>query len=270
MKFRPPVIITVIIFVALAATAQQRIPTLTTDDIVAPSSLSVSKSVSEEKKTETTDKLEKKSSEKDSLNVVDGKKIEGNPEEKLWNEKLQRSKEKAAQLARLADQADLEINQLRNKLSSAQSSSPEQKREALDKIAKLSKALSELRESAQSSQSEVDEAVTNGKEKEFKVSAPKLINEKGEVDHQAVNEQSIKYQQEVIDAQFRIQLMQLQLSKLHNQGNQNADRYKLNQINTEREQINQEIEKMNSKISEASAKLEGLKSKDALGKPPLR
>lgn len=257
MKFRLQIIIAIILLISVEAIAQQRIPTLTTDDVVAP--VSVSKSVSEATKTETKDKVEAKSSEKSDVKVTEGQKAKVNPEEKLWNETLQRAKEKAAQLARQFDQTELEINQLRNKLSSAQPGSPEQKRETLEKIAILSKTLSELKESAQSSQSEVAEAIAGGKEKEYKVAEPKLTNEKGEIDNQAVSEQVSKNQQEVTDAQARIQLLELQLNKLHSQSNQNGDRYKLNQINIEREQVKQEIEKMKSKITEAAAKIETLK-----------
>ena len=266
MKFRSQIILSIIIIISVEAIAQQRIPTLTTDDVVAPVTLVVTKTVSDEKKAEVIDKetnakngTGKKTDEKDSSKVTGAEKAVANPDEKLWNEKLQRAKEKAAQEARLADQTELEINQLRNKLTSAQPSSPEQKRETLEKIAKLSKTLSVLKESAQSSQSEVTEAIAGGKEKEYKIAEPKLTNEKGEIDNQAVSEQVSKNQQEVTDAQARIQLLELQLNKLHSQSNQNGDRYKLNQINIEREQVKQEIEKMKSKITEAAAKIETLK-----------
>ena len=257
MKFRSLVIPVVFILAPLTANAQQRIPTLTTDDVVVPGS--VSKSVSEEGKTETKDKPETKSLEKPDTKAAEGQKAKVNSEEKLWNETLQHAKEKAAQFARQADQIELEINQLRNKLSSAQTSSPEQKGEILEKIAKFSKTLSEFKESAQSSQSEVAEVIANGKDKEYKVAEPKLTNEKGEIDKETVAEQVSKNHQEVADAQARIQLLELHLNKLHRESNQNGDRFKLNQINTEREQINQEIEKMKSKISETTAKIENLK-----------
>lgn len=265
MKSCPQIIIAIILLISVEVLAQQRIPTLTTDDVVAPNAVIVNKAVIDEKKAEVKDKetnskkdTEKKSDEKDSSKTTDVVKSATNPEEKLWNEKLQRAKEKAAQEARLADQTELEINQLRNKLTSAQPSSPEQKRETLEKIAKLSKTLRTLKESAQSSQSEVAEAIAGGKEKEYKIAEPKLTNEKGEIDNQAVSAQVGKNQQEVADAQARIQLLELQLNKLHSQSNQNGDRYKLNQINIEREQVKQEIEKMKSKITEAAAKIETL------------
>ena len=257
MKFRKLAIPVVFILTSMTVIAQQRIPTLTTDDVVVP--ISVSKSVSEEKKPETKDKVENKSLEKSDVKVAEEKKAKVNPEEKLWNDNLQRAKEKAAQFARQADQTELEINQLRNELSSVQSSSPEQKRETLEKIAKLSKTLSEFKESAQSSNSEVAEVIAKGKDKEYKIAEPKLTNEKGEIDKEAVAEQVSKNHQEVADAQARIQLLELQLNKLHSQSNQNGDRYKLNQINTEREQVKQEIEKMKSKISETTTKIENLK-----------
>jgi chromosome segregation ATPase len=266
MRIRPQIILIIILLISVEAIAQQRVPTLTTDDVIVPVAPVVNKTVSDEKKTEVIDKAtkekkdtEKKPDEKDSSKATSTEKRAANPDEKLWNEKLQRAKEKAAQEARLADQTELEINQLRNKLSSAQPSSPEQKRETLEKIAKLSKTLSEFKESAQSSQSEVAEVISNGKDKDYKVAEPKLTNEKGEVDKEAVTDQVNKNQQEVADAQARIQLLELQLNKLHSQGNQNGDRYKLNQINTEREQVKQEIEKMKSKISEATAKIGNLK-----------
>jgi hypothetical protein len=265
MRFRPQIILTIILLISAEGFAQQRVPTLTTDDVVVLVAPVVNKTVSDEKKTEVIDKAtkekkdtEKKPDEKDSSKATGVEKAVANPDEKLWNENLARAKEKAAQYARQADLTELEINQLRNKLSSVQPSSPEQKRETLEKIAKLSKTLSEFKESAQLSQTEVVEVISNGKDKDYKVAEPKLTNEKGEVDKEAVSEQVNKNQREVADAQARIQLLELQLNKLHSQSNQNGDRYKLNQINIEREQVKQEIEKMKSKISEATAKIENL------------
>lgn len=249
MKFQSSILVVAII---AASTFAQKIPSLTTDDVIAfspasaPAARKVENSPSDEKKI-TGEKG--KSSEKKS---------EENPAEKEWNTHLNEAKEKSAELERRADQVEIEITQLRNQLTSAQAKKPEEVNQQNAKITQLRKQSDQLRVEAKNAQQVVSKLEMEGTANTFKVTEPKLTNEKGEPDSTAISGRREKLQQEIKDAEARIEVLQLQLTKIHSETSRNADRFALNRQNEEREQSLAEIQKMKEKIASTIKDIEKL------------
>lgn len=249
MKFQLSILVIAII---ATSTFAQKIPSLTTDDVIAssplpvPTAKKVENPLSDDKKI-VAEKV--KSSEKKS---------EANPAEKEWNTHLNEAKEKSAELERHADQVEIEITQLRNQLTSAQAKKPEEVNRQNAKIAQLRKQSDQLRVEAKNAQQVLSKLETEGAANTFKVTEPKLTNEKGEPDPTAISAHREKLQQEIKDAEARIEVLQLQLTKIHSETSRNADRFALNRQNEEREQSLAEIQKMKEKIASTTKDIEKL------------
>ena len=240
MKFQLSILVVAII---ATSTFAQKIPSLTTDDVIASSPMPTPIA----KKAEDSPSGDKKIA--DEKVKSSDKKSEVNPAEKEWNTHLNEAKEKSAELERRADQVEIEITQLRNQLTSAQSKRPEEVNQQNAKIVQLRKQADQLRVEAKNALQVLNKLETEGAANTFKVAEPKLVNEKGEPDPSAVEAHREKLQQEIKDAETRIELLQLQLTKIHSETSRNADRFALNRLNEQKEQTLVEIQKMKEKIA---------------------
>lgn len=252
MKYYLPVFL-VIIFSSLSY-GQSSIPTLTTDDIVAPRAItSVDASVT--KNLNNTDKPEAKAGVKSEpvKEAEDPKKIAA----KDWNERLKKAQEKAKDLDRQVDQSELEINRLRNQLTSIEAKSPEARGQINDKIGMLAAQTQKLRGDAKTAQHLVDVLISEGNTNDYKIAEASLKNEKGEPDAKAHQEMQATTQTEINSAKLKIEVLELRLRDNQSEiiRNGNGDNFKLNRLRSEQAQIKEEIEKAKLKIEELSSKI---------------
>jgi chromosome segregation ATPase len=183
--------------------------------------------------------------------------------EKDWNERLRIAQAKQSDLERRADQAELQITQLRNQLFSAASRSPELNGQINARIGESTGQRNRLRAEAQAAQQEVATLQAEGRTNAYQVSETKLTNEQGEPDAQAYRAEEEKLQNELSDAQARVEVLRIRLNSLQSEvlKKGNGDNFTLNRLRQERDNVNAALAETRSRIEELNNKLQAHRQK---------
>lgn len=249
-----------LLMIALAsAQPKAPVPTLTTDDVVgskpfapAPAGKTAAQDVASTTSVKTEDDPKKKA-------------------EKEWNDRLKKAQETLSELERRADQTDLRITQLRNQLSSATARAPEANGQLNIILGDLVKVRDRLRAEAQTARQEVTALEAEGQSHTYKVAEVSLTNEKGEPDTKAFQMEYSKLQNELRDAQARIEVLQIRLNKAQaevlNRGN--GDNFTLNRLRQERDNTSTELQETRSRIEELKNKIQTHRQKATAAGVPL-
>ena len=247
----------------VVAQARAPLPTLTSDDVVGtkPAVPVPSATTKDAGKTPS-----EKAPAKDATATASAKSSEEDPKkkaEKEWNEQLKKAQEKQSDLERRADQTELQITQLRNQLFSATARSPELNGQLNVQISKLSAIRNRLRAEAQTAQQEVAGLQSEGRNNTYQVSEVSLTNEKGEPDAKAYQAEQETLQNELRDAQARVEVLRIRLNSVQGEvlKKGNGDNFTLNRLRQERDQTMAELEETRSRIEELKGKLQSHRQK---------
>lgn len=260
------------LFLSPLALAQTRppTPTLTTDDVIGARPMTPAPAAKEDgKPVAATEKpATKEATSSTPATAADEAKKKA---EKDWNERLKKAQEVLSDLARRADQSELQITQLRNQLFSATSRAPEANGQLNARLSELSGLRNRLRAEAQTAQQEVAKLEAEGQRNAYQTSALSLTNEKGEPDAQAFQTEYTKLQSELRDAQARIEVLQMRLNRAQaevlNRGN--GDNFTLNRLRQERDNATTEVQETRARIEELKNNLQSHRQKAAAAGVPL-
>ena len=261
----------VTVIIAGAAYGQRPVPSLTTDDIVSPSTSPASGSPTKAGEAEkgTAGSSSSPAKDKQAAQKPQAKNAEAAITETEWNAKVKQAQERTAELDRRADQGELEINDLRNFLKSAKERTPEANQQVLEQINKIADAVRQLKAASASAREDLTHLMKDGGEAGFKVSEKPLVDSSGKPDLSAIQEESEKARQEIKDAQARIDLLQVQLNGVQAgiYKAQTADNFALGKLRQDRERISDDIERNRLKIAELNSKLNDMQQKAQPAKP---
>ncbi len=268
MRLRLPLLFLAVLLTAHLVFAQARapIPTLTTDDVIGAKPLAPTPAATAKEEGKSTAAANKPALQKAAAstpaNAAEDLKKKA---EKEWNERLKKAQDILSELERRADQAELQITQLRNQLFSATSRAPEANGQLNARISELSALRNRLRAEAQAAQQDVARLEAEGQRQAYQAAETALVNENGEPDAQAFQAEHSKLQSELRDAQARIEVLQIRLNRAQaevlNRGN--GDNFTLNRLRQERDQVTAELQETRARIEDVKNKLQTHRQKAA-------
>lgn len=182
--------------------------------------------------------------------------------EQLWNEKLAKLREKVKDLERRADQAELEINRLRNFQFSAEMRDAGTNAQINARVAELTDLAAKLRAEAKAAQSEIDALLDEGEAKKYKLALLSPTTKTGEPNLDYYKSRLGELQTELHDAEARAQVMQLRMNEIRLRINGNAvsgDNFFLGRLRSELQEAQEGFDKAQARIAAAKEKLEALR-----------
>lgn len=218
---------------AVAVQAQSRPAPSLTDDDLAPVAVSKPANVSPAA-ADGKAKADGKGAEE--------KKAEGkaeNPAETAWNERLRQAQAKVKDLERRADQAELQITQVRNNQNDAtRARSTDEINQANNRQSELGQQSRQLREEAAVAQAEVNALLAEGQANGYHVIKADETTRNAEA------------QEDQSDAQARIQVIQLRITRIRSEMLRTSDNYARNRLRAE---LQEEEENLNQARNKAQA-----------------
>ncbi len=246
----------------VGAQSRAPIPTLTSEDVVGTKQVVSKPPATEIGKNPTQSE---KALAKDAVSTAPVKSAEDPKKraEKDWNERLKKAQEKLGELERRADQAELQMTQLRNQLFSTAAKVPEANSQLNASISELSGLRNRLRAEAQTAQQEVTTLQSEGGSNSYQVIEASLVNEKGEPDAQAYQAEQEKLQNELRDAQAHVEVLRIRLNSVQGEvlKNGNGDNFTLNRLRQERDRTSAELEETRNRIEELKSKVQSHRQK---------
>ena len=254
----------------VGAQSRAPIPTLTSEDVIGTKQV-VSKTPATEIGKNSSQS--EKALAKDAVSTAPVKSAEDPKKkaEKDWNERLKKAREKLSELERRADQAELQMTQLRNQLFSATSRGPELNSQLNARIGEFTEQRNRLRAEAQIAQQEVTTLQSEGRNNSYQVIEATLVNEKGEPDVKAYQVEQEKLQNELRDAQARVEVLQIRLNSVQGEvlKKGNGDNFTLNRLRQERERTTAELAETRTRIEELNSQLQSHRQKATAAGVPL-
>lgn len=251
--------------VALISVNAQSVPTLTTDDVIhsrtSPSPNRDSKPVGKSASTGSKADAQETQAEK-----------EHRAAERAWNERLRAARERQRDLFRRADQAELEVNRLRNLLfDPTKPQRPEDSTNINLQIDKLLQQAKALRAEAEAAQQVIDNLLAEGEAQKYEVEEIALEKKNGEPNLKGYTEKISELQRDLSDAEARAQVLQLRINFIYGEQrrNEGGDNFYLRRLKDERAELTSELEQVKAKIAQLTQQISQLKHQAALaGVPP--
>jgi chromosome segregation ATPase len=192
--------------------------------------------------------------------------------ERAWNERLSKAREKVKDLERRADQAELEVNRLRNFLFSAEPRDAGTNGQISARMSELSELSHRLRAEAKAAQEEVDEILSEGETRKFKVESLPPTTKTGAPNLEYYRSRSAELQSDLRDAEARAEVMLLRMRELRyriNGQSGSGDNFFLARLQGELQEAEQGLERARARITELSQQLEALRQQAAAAGVPL-
>jgi chromosome segregation ATPase len=192
--------------------------------------------------------------------------------EKEWNEKLAKLRERVKDLERRADQAELEVNRLRNFLFSAEPRDAGTNAQINARISELNELAKQLRAEAKATQAEVDALLAEGEAKKYKIASLSPTTKTGEPNLDYYQSRYAELLSDLRDAEARTQVMQLRINELRRRINDNArtgDNFFLGRLRDELDEAQLGLEKAQARMAAAFEKLEDLRRQARAAGVPL-
>jgi chromosome segregation ATPase len=194
--------------------AKQRPPRLTTDDVIitpAPQASPVSD--------ETAKPDDSKKAEVAEANPAQAKatEIKVSDEEASWRERVSQARNRAKEMERAAEEAELRITQLRNDLGIS-GQSTRYRNETVAELGQAGQRLSELRAKARTAVDDAAQLIEYGRQKGFtEAEGPKPTSEEGRPNEEYYRAQFAKLNDALESAQRRVQLYDNRVRDLNQQ-----------------------------------------------------
>jgi chromosome segregation ATPase len=257
------------------APGKQRPPRLTTDDVVRPvAEPPVSEGKEGAAKPEEAGKpetAEAKDAKDASAKSEDAK---AGPEEAAWRDRVGKARDRAMELERAAEEAELGVTQLRNNLG-ASGESARYRNETAAELDHSGKKLIELRAQARAAAADLQQLVDYGREKGFREAAgPKPTSDSGEPNEQYFTTKFARLKEAMQDAERRVQLYDNRVRDLgqrilQNGGKNGGDNFYSMQLQQDRDDAQQKLDEARAAFSKALTELDNLKEEARrAGLPP--
>lgn len=207
--------------------------------------------------------------------------VKSNPEESSWRDNVGKARERAKEVERSAEEAELQITKLRNELGVSGQSA----RYRNDTVAELDQAgqrLTELRDQARAAANDLAQLIEYGKQKGFtEREEPKPTAEEGKANELYYRAQFDKFTEALESAQRRIQLYDNRVRDLNQQLSTNSsgkdssgrntggDSFFASQLLKDREEAQQKLDEARAASAKAQADLDSLRQEARrAGLPP--
>lgn len=228
-----------------------RVPKLTTEDVLLQRSVQTVQSEGEP------------AAEAPKPAQAKSDKGEVSPEELAWREKIRAAREKAKQLERAAEEAELMVTELRNQLG-AQGQTVRERNQTAAELDEAGRRLRELREQARAASREVKQLEEEGRAKRFTEAdqEPKPTDEKGEPNEDYYRQRYLKLLEELQAAERRVQLYENRVRDLNQQITINSvtgDNFYIMRIQQERDEAQRMMQEAMAAREKALRDIEALK-----------
>jgi chromosome segregation ATPase len=257
--------------------SRQRAPRLTTDDVVRPpvAPLTESKEVAV------------KPAETGKAGAVDPKagqpkasEAKASPEESSWRDQVTKARDRAKELQRAAEEAELRITALRNELG-ASGQSARYRNETAAELEQAGQRLATMRSQARAAADDLTQLVDYGKQKGFTETEEAKPTEEGKPNETYYRAQFAKLTEALEGAQRRIQLYDNRVRDLNQQMTTNSggkdksghrtggDGYFAAQLQKDRDEAQQKLDEARTALSKAQTDLDALRDEARrAGVPP--
>lgn len=202
------------------APARQKAPRLTTDDVVRPPAEQPSAESKEAAaKPEDAAKADATEPKTGQLKATE---VKVSNEESSWRERVVKARNRAKEMERAAEEAELRITALRNELGTS-GQSARYRNDTAAELGQAGQRLSELRAQARTAADDAAQLVEYGKQKGFTESeGPKPTAEEGKPNEEYYRAQFAKLTEALESAQRRIQLYDNRVRDLNQQISTNS------------------------------------------------
>lgn len=258
LSFRATATSILSLLLAAAVLAQQpasrkRVPMLTTEDVLRDKAQPPSEVAGEEKLADGDAKSTAASGKSG------GEKV--SPEEAAWRENLQNARQRAKEAERAAEEGELLITDLRNRLASSGQTTRERNQTAADLDA-AGERLIELKRHAKAAADDLQKLLDYGREKRFTEAAdPKPQGGKSSEDY--YRQRYAKLSEKLQTAERRVQLYENRLRDMNQRIQTNAvsgDNFYIAQLQQERDEAQDKLDEASQAREQAQADIDALKA----------
>jgi chromosome segregation ATPase len=261
------------------APARQKAPRLTTDDVVRPPADQPS-AESKEAAAKPEDAAKANAAEP-KTGQPKATEVKVSEEESSWRERVVKARNRAKELERAAEEAELRITTLRNELGTS-GQSARYRNDTAAELGQAGQRLSELRAQARTAADDAAQLVEYGKQKGFTESeGPKPTAEEGKPNEEYYRAQFAKLTEALESAQRRLQLYDNRVRDLNQQLSTNSggkdkngrgtggDSFFALQLQKDREEAQQKLDEARASQTQAQNDLYALREEARrAGVPP--
>jgi chromosome segregation ATPase len=188
-------------------------------------------------------------------------------DERAWNEKLREARTRLNDLKRRADQAELEINRLRNaQFDPTRPQAPGESGRINARVAELTAQAKSLRAEARTAEQVVDDLLDEGRARKYEIEGVALEKADGQPSLAGYRKRYAELRTELNDLEARAKVLQLRLNDLfaERRKNEGGDNFFLNRLRAERIETAAELEKTKARIAELTQQIAALRQQAAL------
>lgn len=212
------------------AVGRKRVPSLNSDDVARP-------------RTEQTVEGQPGAAKSDPAKSQAGS-DKLNPEETAWRERVSQARERAESLERSAEQAEIQVTELRNALGVSGQSAKYRNNTAAE-LERAGQRLLDLRAQAREAAADLEKLLQYGKEKGFvEAAGPKSTGDDGKPNEDYYRTRFAKLNEEYQTAMRRVQLYENRVRDLNARINLNSgsgDNFYIAQLQQERDEAQQRL-----------------------------
>jgi hypothetical protein len=240
------------------AQAKKRVPVLTTDDVVRERPqvevVEGARAGAEGKKAGDTDKPAAT-----AAGTKAGAGDKADPAEAAWRDRVEKARAKAKAAQRTAEEGELRVNELRNRLGNS-GGTPKDRNQTAAELEQMGQRLKEMRAEARAAEAELQEALGQAKGKGFtEAEGPKPVADGGGPNEDYYKTRFAKLNEAVQDAERGMQLYDLRVRDLRSRlTNNSADRFSTGQVQEELEAAQQKLDQARNARTKAQSDLDAL------------
>jgi hypothetical protein len=237
--------------------AKKRVPKLTSEDVARAKQTTVEVVDEAEAGTATAEPKAEEAGKPAAKAVADAK---VDPEEASWRERVERARERAKGAQRAAEEAELQITELRNRLGTSGGTARDRNDTAAE-LDRMGPRIRELREEARVAETELKELLDDGKKKSFsEAPGPKSTVESGEPNDEYYRSKHAQATQAIEDAERKMQLYENRIRDFNERLNHpSVDRFSAAQLQQDREDAQQKLEEAREARAKAQTELDEIK-----------
>jgi|HubBroStandDraft_6_1064221.scaffolds.fasta_scaffold40837_2 hypothetical protein len=244
----------------------KKVPTLTTEDVMRRGG-----------DVETSDVVEESSGKKKSdagakASGERGEKTEISSEEKAWRENVKQARQRADAAQRAAEEAELRVTDLRNRLS-VSGLDQRDRNVILAEMEETGDTVKQLRAEAKQAKSDLENALDQGREKGYREDAgPSETTKDGKPNESYYREKYAKLTKELDDAQRRVQLYDDRVRDINQRitiNSRTGDNYFIAKLQQDRDEAQQSLQDAQASVEKAQQDIDALKEEARTsGVPP--
>ena len=244
------------------AQAKKRVPILTTEDVVRerPQNEVVQGPAAEGTKEATTPPGTKAGSSG----------VKPDPEQAAWRDRVEKARERAKAAQRNAEEAELRINELRNRLGNS-GGTPKDRNQTAAELDQMGQRAKELRGEARAAEEELKGVLDQAKGKGFtEAEGLKPVAEGGRPNEDYYKTKFAKFNEAVQDAERKMQLYEIRVRELTaRMNNTSGDRFSSGQAQQELQESQQKLNEARDARTKAQSDLDALRDEARrAGVPP--